>query len=168
MQCLIFKLPCFEIRLFLPGLLFIAFIFQASIFFYYYIPYFVAAICFLIHPSQHWVKDWTVIYAGASVQAQLVYIWCSLKWRTPEEYQVPNTPIARTVFWSVNLGLVLLPHLFTIYCHRYELNDWLVNKVLPKLRSFHGDVKSSQVTTKKIDMATRRNGPVTRGQKKSN
>lgn len=145
-----------------------SYIFQVLVFFYYYIPFFAMAICYLIYPRQHWIKDWTVIFAGGSLQAQFVYIWSSLKWRTDDAYQVPDTPVARTVFWTVNLGLFVLPHLFAAYCHQHELREFMSDKVIPMLKGFHGDVQTSQRRTKQINLESPRtqNGPVTRQQKK--
>lgn len=130
-------------------------------------PFFVAAICYLVYPGQHWLKDWTVVFAGASLQAQLVFIWCSLKWRTDPDHLVPNTPIARNIFWTVNLGLVFVPHLFAMYCHREELGQFVSKQAIPFLKNFHGDVKTSHETTKKFSIDSPRNGPVTRQQKKN-
>lgn len=138
---------------------------QALCYFYYFIPFYVAAVCALIYPAEHWIKDWSIIHAGASIQAQLVFIWCSLKWRTAAEHQVPDTCLARSIFWIVNLSLVIVPHLFAMYCNREEIREYLTRKVIPFVKSIHGEVKTSQESAKKISLE-RPNGPVTRQQKK--
>ncbi|XP_045215567.1 transmembrane 6 superfamily member 1-like [Mercenaria mercenaria] len=138
---------------------------QALCYFYYFVPFYVAAFCSLIYPGERWVKDWSLIHAGASIQAQLVFICSSLKWRTQAEFQVPDTTEARSIFWTVNLSLVIVPHLFALYCHRYEVREFFSGKVIPAWKSIQGEVRTSQKTTKKIGVPTR-NGPVTRQQKK--
>lgn len=131
--------------------------FQALCYYYYFIPFYVAGLCALIYPGQFWIKDWSLIHAGASIQAQLVYICSSLKWRTEASYQVPDTVEARTIFWTVNLSLVIVPHLFALYCHRDEVRDFFSGKLSPASKSIKG-----QVNISKEKVSERRNGPVTR------
>lgn len=126
-------------------------------YFYYFIPMYVAAICSLIYPGQKWIKDWSLIHAGASIQAQLVFIWSSLKWRTQEEFRVPDTVLARSIFWPVNLSLVIVPHLHAMYCHRNEMYEFLTSQFRPSL-------KSEQVESKTPEQSRRM---VTRQQKKN-
>ncbi|KAH3836219.1 transmembrane 6 superfamily member 1-like isoform X1 [Dreissena polymorpha] len=141
---------------------------QSVVYVYVYVPYFIAALCSLIYPDQTWIKDWSLVFAGGSMQAQLVYICCSLKWRTPEQHQVPDTALARAVFWPVNLSLVIVPHLFAIYCHREELRSAIQTKVSPFFQTIASEVETSRKTTKKISVPVApRNGPVTRQQKKN-
>ncbi|XP_060559959.1 transmembrane 6 superfamily member 1-like [Ruditapes philippinarum] len=121
---------------------------QALCYFYYFTPVYVAFFCSLIYPGELWVKDWSLIHAGASMQAQFVYIWSSLKWRTKPEFQVPDTVEARCIFWTVNLSLVIVPHLFAWYCHKSEIrdffNDCVSPCVSPKLKSFQGEGRTFQ------------------------
>lgn len=138
---------------------------QILSYYYYFIPFYVAAICALVYPGQFWIKDWSLIHAGASIQAQLDYISSSLKWRTAAEYQVPDTLEARSIFWTVNLSLVIVPHLFALYCHRYEVRDFFSGKVIPFCKGIQGEVKTSHKVAKKINVSSK-NGPVTRQQKK--
>ncbi|KAL4227728.1 Transmembrane 6 superfamily member 2 [Mactra antiquata] len=116
---------------------------QALCYFYYFIPMYVASLCCLIFPGQTWIKDWSLIHAGASIQAQLVYIWASLKWRTETEYQVPDTVLARSIFWPVNISLVIVPHLYAMYCHREEIYDFFTNQIVPSFKTEDEDVNQS-------------------------
>lgn len=137
---------------------------QALCYFYYFIPFYIAALCALVYPGQLWIKDWSLVHAGASMQAQLVYICSSLKWRTAIDFQVPDTVIARSIFWTVNLSLVIIPHLFALYCHRLEIREFLSRKMISPRKSIHGKRMPSQTSTKKINDTW--SGPVTRQHKK--
>lgn len=138
---------------------------QALAYFYYYTPFFTAAIFCLLYPGQTWIKDLSVMFAGGTVQAQLVYIWCSIRTLTPEEFRVPETILAQSIFWPVNLSLVIVPHLFAVYCHRHELAEFWSRDVSPTFGKIHGEVKTSQIKARKVQV-TPHNGPVTRQQKK--
>ncbi|KAL3867267.1 hypothetical protein ACJMK2_044481 [Sinanodonta woodiana] len=88
---------------------------------FYFIPFYLGAMCSLIYPGQTWIGDWSLIHAGAAVQSQVSFIGSSLHWRTPEKFRVPNTSEARLFFWLVNLSLLIVPHLHALYCHRNEV-----------------------------------------------
>ncbi|XP_052792679.1 transmembrane 6 superfamily member 1-like [Mya arenaria] len=140
---------------------------QALAYFYYYIPVFVAVICSLVYDGQTWIKDWSLLCAGGTMQGQLVYIWCSLKWSTPTEHLVPDTILARSIFWLVNLSLVIVPHLFAVYCHRFEIRD----KLAPYLSNIQGQSQSlpkqaSPIRPKKTPPVISETRRVTRLQKK--
>lgn len=109
---------------------------QALCYFYYYAPFYVAAIYAIINPGQTWIKDLSLIHAGASMQAQLVFIASSLKWRTHPKFQVPGTMIAQSIFWTVNLCLVIISHLFAVYCHRDELGVFVRKVIIPRVKAF--------------------------------
>ena len=115
------------------------------------------------------------------MQAQFVFIACSLKWRTGSEFQVPDTLEARSIFWTVNLSLVIVPHLFALYCHRYEISDYYYGFVYPtwgrikresedgsyrKTESIRKEVKSVKKSPKKIEAEEKNTRRVTRSQKK--
>lgn len=78
---------------------------------------------------------------------------------------MPDTLEARSIFWTVNLSLVIFPHLFALYCHRYEVRDFFSGKVIPFCKGIQGEVKTSHKVAKKINVSSK-NGPVTRQQKK--
>ena len=141
-------------------------LFQALIYFYYFSPFYVAAICSLLYPNQHWMRDWSIIHAGASSQAQLVYIICSFHWDT--KVTVPDNTFAHAVFLTINVSLWIVPHLFAVYCNWDGLTVFWEDEVVPRLKSLKGretlvDLSDGEVSPSKIP---RRQGPVTRGKRK--
>ena len=143
-------------------------LFQSLVYFYYFIPFYIAAICSLLYPNQHWIKDWSILHAGASSQAQLVYISCSFHWMTAEQFRVPDDLVARTIFFTINVSLWVMPHLFAIYCNWEGLTIFLNEEVAPRLKSFGREktlvdgVADGQLSFSKIPT---RKGPVTRSKK---
>lgn len=143
---------------------------QALLYFYYFIPFYIAAICSLLFANQHWIKDWSIIHAGASTQAQLVYITCSFHWRTEAEFRVPDDFMARAIFLTINVSLWVVPHLFAAYCNWEGLTTFLEEEVVPRLKYLTGektliDINSDgELSPSRIP--TRKQGPVTRMQKK--
>ncbi|KAK3604500.1 hypothetical protein CHS0354_001181 [Potamilus streckersoni] len=152
---------------------------------FYFIPFYLGAVCALIYPGQKWVGDWSIIHAGAAVQSQLSFIGGSIHWRTPEKFRVPNTSEAHLFFWLVNLSLLIVPHLHALYCHRNEVAHLFLkrattttspSKSLPS-RS-EGPVATSPsksipsrsdgpvATSPSKSIPSRRDGPVTRHMRK--
>jgi len=89
---------------------------QMIVYLYYFVPYYMAAICGLIWPGQEWMPDWALLHAGAAAQAQVAHIGASLQWRTPYDLRVPRSQHVRIVFWSLNLFLLLVPQLLAYRC----------------------------------------------------
>ncbi|CAG5132465.1 unnamed protein product [Candidula unifasciata] len=92
--------------------------FQALTYEYLFVVYYLVAIYGLFNPGQHWMADWSLVHAGAAAQAQFSYISSSLHRLTPRDYQSPRTGTPAIVFWTVNLALFIVPHLFAWWCQR--------------------------------------------------
>ncbi|XP_041464089.1 transmembrane 6 superfamily member 1-like [Lytechinus variegatus] len=87
---------------------------QALVYWFYFVPYFVAAIYGFLNPGCTWMSDWALLSAGASAQAQFSHIGSSLHSRTPYIYRVPSDGL--TAFWIINVALMLVPQLIAWRC----------------------------------------------------
>ncbi|KAH3833893.1 transmembrane 6 superfamily member 1-like [Dreissena polymorpha] len=85
---------------------------QMLVYMYYFVPFYVCAIYGLLRPGQTWLGDWTLIVAGAAAQGQFSHIGASLHPRTEPEFHVPAREHSRNIFWLLNIGLFVLPHMF--------------------------------------------------------
>lgn len=87
---------------------------QMLVYMYYFVPFYVAAIYALLRPGCSWMLDWCFICAGAAAQSQMPHILSSFHFLTPAEYHVPAD--ARVIFWTVNLLLLVCPHVLLLRC----------------------------------------------------
>uniref|UniRef100_A0A0B7AEA7 EXPERA domain-containing protein n=2 Tax=Arion vulgaris TaxID=1028688 RepID=A0A0B7AEA7_9EUPU len=92
--------------------------FQILTYGYFFFAYYLSAVYGLLYPGQHWMADWSIIHAGAAAQAQFTYIFGSCHHRTPISLQCPKEGAPALVFWTINLTLLLVPHLFTWWCSK--------------------------------------------------
>jgi hypothetical protein len=92
--------------------------FQALAYEYLFVVYYLVAIYGLVNPGQHWMSDWSLVHAGAAAQAQFSYMSGSVHRLTPKAYLSPKAGTPAIVFWSVNLTLFIVPHLFAWWCQR--------------------------------------------------
>ncbi|XP_059176406.1 transmembrane 6 superfamily member 1-like [Physella acuta] len=77
----------------------------------YFVPYYMMNIYALIVPGQSWVLRWSLIQAGAAGQGQFSYMGSSFHYRTPYIYRVPQTGLARLLFWLINGAMFAGPQL---------------------------------------------------------
>uniref|UniRef100_A0A0B7AHF0 EXPERA domain-containing protein n=1 Tax=Arion vulgaris TaxID=1028688 RepID=A0A0B7AHF0_9EUPU len=92
--------------------------FQAITYEYVFVVYYLVAAYGLINPGQHWMADWSLVHAGAAAQAQFSYISGSLHRLTSKANHSPKSGTAAIVFWTINLVLFVVPHLFAWRCQR--------------------------------------------------
>ncbi|KAH9515261.1 Transmembrane 6 super member 1, partial [Bulinus truncatus] len=92
--------------------------FQMLAYGYFYLVYYLAATYALLCPAQNWMTDWSIIHAGASAQGQFSYIVGSVHHRTPASMRAPNTGLPAMIFWTVNLTLLVIPHVFMWWCKK--------------------------------------------------
>ena len=107
---------------------------QMLVYLFYYVPYYLMAVYGLMSPGQSWMPDWALIHAGASVQGQFAHLFGAIHRNTEPEYRIPTSPDVRNVFYLINVGLLVLPHLLALRC------------VLSK--SFFNSSKTSEQKTK--------------------
>uniref|UniRef100_A0A2C9JCQ9 EXPERA domain-containing protein n=1 Tax=Biomphalaria glabrata TaxID=6526 RepID=A0A2C9JCQ9_BIOGL len=81
----------------------------------YFIPYYGLTIYSLIQPGQSWILSLILVHAGAASQGQFSYMGSSFHYRTPYIHRVPQTALARIIFWLVNGILFILPQI-AAYC----------------------------------------------------
>ncbi|BFY97691.1 hypothetical protein BsWGS_00731 [Bradybaena similaris] len=90
--------------------------FQVITYGYFFFAYYLSAVYGLLCPGQHWMTDWSLIHSGAAAQAQFSYLFASCHHLTPSMFQCPRSGTPALVFWTVNLTLFIVPHLFTWWC----------------------------------------------------
>ncbi|KAK3729129.1 hypothetical protein RRG08_005501 [Elysia crispata] len=83
---------------------------------FYFIPYYLVNIYALLNPGQSWFPASCIIFAGAAAQAQFSLIGSSFHYRTPYLHRVPQTLLARCLFWFVNGLQFLVPQLVANSC----------------------------------------------------
>ena len=115
------------------------------------------------------MRDWSLIHAGASSQAQVAYIGSSFHWRTEAKHQTPKDPFGLTIFLLINISLWVVPHLFAMYSNWDGLTVFWKEEIVPRLKSLKGGstlVESVDGDVSPSRIPTRRQGPVTRQQQK--
>ncbi|KAK2154024.1 hypothetical protein LSH36_279g03129 [Paralvinella palmiformis] len=91
---------------------------QMLVYMFYYVPYYVLAIYGLVYQGNVWMPDWSLIHAGAAVQAQVSHIGASLHSGTDPQLRVPDDTIIRSSFWLINVVLLLIvPQLLALRCN---------------------------------------------------
>ncbi|CAG5132466.1 unnamed protein product [Candidula unifasciata] len=90
--------------------------FQIITYGYFFFTYYLSAVYGLLHPGQQWMTDWSLIHAGAAAQAQFSYMFGACHHLTPKAFQCPRAGVPALVFWTVNLTLFVVPHLFAWWC----------------------------------------------------
>lgn len=116
---------------------------QMLIYFFYFTPYYIWMTCLLLKRNsiqKSWVVDWATIHAGAAAQAQFCHIGSSLHYRTPYSLRVPQSPVYCSIFWIINLMLLVVPQFFMVYCRRQinpivEVGDSDISKSLKAMGS---------------------------------
>lgn len=82
----------------------------------YFIPYYAMSIYALLWPGQSWILRWSLIQAGAAGQGQFTYMGSSFHYRTPYIHRVPQTTLAKSIFWLVNGILFIVPQIAALRC----------------------------------------------------
>ncbi|GFR86663.1 transmembrane 6 superfamily member 1 [Elysia marginata] len=83
---------------------------------YFFVAYYVFAMYGLLCPGQHWMADWSLIYAGAAAQGQVTYILGASHHRTSMMYHLDTKGSEAKAFYAVNLVLLLVPQFFALWC----------------------------------------------------
>ncbi|XP_065837841.1 transmembrane 6 superfamily member 1-like [Oscarella lobularis] len=109
---------------------------QMLTYMWYFVPYYGAAIYGLLTPGNRWMIDGAILHAGAAIQAQISYIVSAIydmkqsavfpsdgintSWLINSLYRLLDnqqlTPQGNTIFWTINLALLIVPHLFAWRC----------------------------------------------------
>jgi len=83
---------------------------------YYFVPFYICAILCLLYPNgKTWFPDWVALHTGAALQAQFSYIFPAVHQiptapsTYPNQIWVPVPASGETIFWGVNLSLVVVP-----------------------------------------------------------
>lgn len=84
---------------------------HVSIYWFYFVPYYVCTIYGLIYPGNSWMPDAALIHAGASAQGQISHIGASVHSRTPYIYRIPNS--SRPMVYVLNLLLLIIPQVMS-------------------------------------------------------
>lgn len=85
---------------------------------YFFVAYSAFSMYGLLCPGQHWMADWSLIYAGAAAQGQVTYVLGACHHRTNMMYQLDSKGSEVKLFYSVNLLFLLVPQLFAIWCSK--------------------------------------------------
>nr|XP_022335240.1 transmembrane 6 superfamily member 1-like [Crassostrea virginica] len=89
---------------------------QMVTYLFYFVPFCAFASYSLFNaPAKKWFLDWLIIYAGATLNGQIPYIFGSLHHLTPSKYRLPKTPEAQWAFWTQNVFLLIVPQVLLIY-----------------------------------------------------
>ncbi|NWY18428.1 TM6S2 protein, partial [Aphelocoma coerulescens] len=89
---------------------------QMLIYLFYLLPFLILAIYALALPGCSWLPDWSLVFAGAVVQAQFAHLGSSLHSRTPFPYQTPDDVLGS--FLLSNVLYALGPQLLALRCLR--------------------------------------------------
>ncbi|XP_019712441.1 transmembrane 6 superfamily member 2-like [Hippocampus comes] len=85
------------------------------VYLFYAVPLMSLLLYGLIRPGCSWMLDWTLVFAGATAQAQWCHIGASLHSRTPFTYRVPADKLWTVITFNVLLAVV--PALLALRCH---------------------------------------------------
>lgn len=89
---------------------------QMVTYLFYFVPFCAFASYSLFNgPAKQWFLDWLIIYAGATLNGQIPYIFASLHHLTEKKYRLPNTADAQWSFWTQNLYLLIVPQILLVY-----------------------------------------------------
>ncbi|GFO47835.1 transmembrane 6 superfamily member 1 [Plakobranchus ocellatus] len=89
---------------------------QVSSYAYFFVTYYLFAIYGLLCPGQHWMADWSLIHAGAAAQGQMTYILGARHHHTNWAFRFDTSGPEASIFYGINLTLLLVPQLFAIWC----------------------------------------------------
>jgi len=114
---------------------------QVMTYVYFFVPFYICAVNSLLFPNgKTWFPDWTAIHMGAALQAQFSYIYPAVHQipiapsTYPNQTFVPVPKSGETVFWIINLSLVVMPILLFLRVCFVDQSYWahLVEKVKQK------------------------------------
>lgn len=103
-------------------------------------PFYLTSIYHLINGTFYKMSESSLIYAGASLSAQITHFGAAVHSRTPYVFRVPSDWDSQTIFWLINLILMVGPQIFAFRCLQPEdFGEENTNKSYDEAVKINGD-----------------------------